>query len=177
MISTRHNMCRFRPATLPTSVRPMPRLNYSDKLFSDFPDKSQLAQAHLQMAECLLARDRVDDAIGEYRAALNAEKAYPNSRTQVWLDFPWLVVTRRMSDLYVEARLFLDWRGSHSLFPIEEYRLATVLAFLADESGDSHSARKHAVAALNAAAKEHWVTAITRNSDWWPNKTMPSRCV
>ena len=85
---------------------------------------------------------------------LDAEKAYPNLRTPVWLDFPWLIVTRGMSDLYTEAHQFLDWRDPHSLFPIEEYRLATVLAFLADECGDSHSARNYASVALNAAAKE-----------------------
>ncbi|ELP32924.1 tubulin-specific chaperone D, partial [Rhodopirellula baltica] len=126
-----------------------------DQLFADFPDPSQLAQAHLQYAECMLASDRIDDAITSYRLAFDAEQAYPNSRSQLWLDFPWLIVTRCLTDLFPEIDAYLDWGDRAITFPVEEFRLNTILAFVADESGNAESARSHARTALTAAAKEH----------------------
>ncbi|TWU19111.1 hypothetical protein Poly21_12820 [Allorhodopirellula heiligendammensis] len=126
-----------------------------DQLFAEFPHDSQLAQAHLQYADCMLALDRIDDAITAYRRAFDAEQAYPNSRSQLWLDFPWLIVTRGLSDLYHEVDIYLDWGGRSTTFPVEEFRMHTILAFLADANGDSTSSRTNAEAAIAAAAKEH----------------------
>ena len=126
-----------------------------DQLIADFPDPSQLAQAHLQYAECMLASDKVDGAVVAYRRAFDAEQAYPNSRSQLWLDFPWLIVTRGLSHLFSEIDTFLDWGNRNTTFPIEEFRLNTILAFVADVNGDANASRVHAQAALSASAKEH----------------------
>ena len=92
-----------------------------DQSIVDFPDPSQLAQAHLQYAECMLASDRVDDAVIAYRRAFDAEQAYPNSRSQLWLDFPWLIVTRGLSDLFSEIDTFLDWANETPRFPSRSF--------------------------------------------------------
>lgn len=126
-----------------------------DQLIANFPDPSQLAQAHLQYAECMLASDRVDDAVIAYRRAFDAEQAYPNSRSQLWLDFPWLIVTRGLTHLFSEIDTFLDWGDRTTTFPVEEFRLNTILAFVADGNGDADASRVHAQAALSAAAKKH----------------------
>jgi len=132
-----------------------PAIELLQQLFDEFPHESQLAQAHVQHAECLLALDRVDEAVTAYRAAFAAEQSYPNSRTQLWLDFPWLVVTRRLSHLYSDVDSFLDWGGRQITFPVDEFRLSTILSFLADDQGDSETAQRHAAIALSAAEKEH----------------------
>lgn len=131
-----------------------PAIELLDQLFAEFPHESQLAQAHLQKARCFLQQSRIDEAIDEFRATLEAEKQYPNCRTQVWLEFPWFVVTRAMSDLYAEALEFLKWGDYRALFPVDEYRLATIQAFMGEENGQSDLARDFAKTALTAAAKE-----------------------
>ena len=127
-----------------------------DQLIAEFPAPSQLAQAHLQYAQCQLASDKVDDAVAAYRLAFDAEQTFPNSpRTQLWLDFPWLIVTRGLTNLFSEIDTFLNWGDRTTTFPVEEFRLNTILAFVADRLGDTDSSRLHAQAALSAAAKEH----------------------
>jgi len=132
-----------------------PAIDLLNRLFVEFPHESQLAQAHLQKAQCFITEGRIDDAIQEFRATLEAEKRYPKSRTQVWLDFPWFVVTRAMSDLYGEALEFLESGDRWTMFPVDEYRLAAIRAFMADENGQSELARDFANTALSAATKEY----------------------
>ena len=146
---------RIQAHHLAAADLPVCAIELLDQLFADFPHDSQLAQAHLQYAVCMLALDRIDDAIAAYRLAFNAEQAYPNSRSQLWLDFPWLIVTRGLSDLYGEVDTYLDWGERSTTFPVEEFRMNTILAFLADANGDPTSSRTHAQTAIAAAAKEH----------------------
>jgi tetratricopeptide (TPR) repeat protein len=126
-----------------------------DQLFADFPEKSQLASAHLQKAECMVALGEFDEAVKEYRAALWAEKQFPSVRTRVWLKFPWFVVMHGMTELYPEACRFLDWGEGKPTFPVDEYKLATIEAFMAADRGDADVARGRARAALVSAAKQH----------------------
>ena len=59
-----------------------------DQLIADFPDPSQLAQAHLQYAECMLASDRVDDAVVAYRRAFDAEQAFSGTLPTLTVTLP-----------------------------------------------------------------------------------------
>ena len=146
---------RIQASVLATSGLTSPAIDLLDQLFSSFPHASQLAQARLQYAECMLALNRIDEAIDAYKLAFDAEQAYPNSRTQLWLDFPWLIVTRGLSHLYPEINTYLDWGDRATTFPVDEFRLHTILSFVAEDSGDTQTASKHARTALAAAAKEH----------------------
>jgi tetratricopeptide (TPR) repeat protein len=124
------------------------------RLFDEFPEKSQLAQAHVQMAECQIALHQNDAALREYRMALEAEKRFPGVQTSVWLDFPWFVVLHGMRDLYNEAQGFLDWgKSCQSLFPIQEYKLATVLSFMSADDGKLDAAKRYARRALSSAQR------------------------
>jgi len=124
-------------------------------LISEYPEKSELAMAHVQLAECQLALGKDENALNEYRRALAAEKELTNVRTRVWLAFPWLVVLRGMRDLYPEARQFLEWGERKATFPVEEYRLATVEALMAADEGDPAAAGRYARLALAAANRTH----------------------
>ncbi len=125
------------------------------QLFAELPEPSELATAHVQMAECLMAMDQRENALNAYRTALRVEKEFPQRRTNAWLDFPWLVVTKRMRQLYSEARSFLEWGNRQPRFPIEEYKLATVEAFMAEDEGSVGTAKRFARIALNVAQRTH----------------------
>ncbi|WP_372722234.1 tol-pal system YbgF family protein [Novipirellula sp.] len=146
---------RIQAHHLAAAKQTLAAIELLDQLFADFPHESQLASARLQYAECMLALDRLDDAIASYRLAFAAEQAYPNSRSQLWLDYPWLLVTRGISQHYDEIDTYLEWGERKTTFPVEEFRLQTILSFRADDSGDSNAATAHAQVALAAAAKQH----------------------
>jgi tetratricopeptide (TPR) repeat protein len=128
-----------------------------DRLFVEFPDKIQLAQAHAQKADSLAKLGHIEAAIGEYRASLQAERDYPNVCTNAWLDFGWFVLEMQLTPLYDEvARVLEEFRKKDGIkFPAIEYRYTAILALLADERGEKEQAREFAKQALAEAAKEH----------------------
>jgi tetratricopeptide (TPR) repeat protein len=129
-----------------------------DRMFAEFPERIELAQAHLQKAESLAALGKPDAAIAEFRAALQAQRQLPNVRTQAWLDFGWFVVVeRQQTDLFDEVATVLDeFRTVPSLsFPVEEYRYCTIRSLLAESRGDQPLAREFATRALAQATRDH----------------------
>ncbi len=128
-----------------------------DRLFAEFPQRIELAGAHDQKAKSLASLGQIEAAIQEYRAALQAERDFPNVRTNAWLNFGWLVVERQLTDYYDEvSQVLREFREEGGLsFPAEEYRYAAIQALLADYRGDSPRAREFAQQALAEAAKQH----------------------
>lgn len=128
-----------------------------DRLFAEFPQAIELAQAYAQKAASLAKLGDLESAIHEYRAALQSEREFPNVRTNAWLDFGWLVVERELTDHYDEVtRVFQEFHKDAGLkFPAIEYRYAAIQAFLADARGESAQARIFAKQALAEAAKNH----------------------
>lgn len=129
-------------------------LELLELILDEFPEKSELAMTFLQVAHCRAAKGEIPQAIEAYRASLQAERDLPSSLTQVWIEFPWFVVTSQMTRLYAEAREFLAWGREHAgslEFPVDRYRRCAVEAFMADEADDPASAQASARAALEAA--------------------------
>jgi tetratricopeptide (TPR) repeat protein len=128
-----------------------------DRLFAEFPQRIELAQAHRQKAESLAKLGQIEAAVKEYRVALQTERDFPNVQTNAWLDFGWLVVERQLRDYYHEVSQVLDeFRDEDGLkFPAIEYRYAAIQALLADYRGEKAQAREFAQRAVVEAAKDH----------------------
>ena len=77
-----------------------------DKLFSEYPERLELAIAHVQMAECRIALGQNEAALGECRSALHAEKQLPTVRTRECSNSPWFVALHGMQDLCSERTAF-----------------------------------------------------------------------
>jgi tetratricopeptide (TPR) repeat protein len=128
-----------------------------DHLFVEYSEPSQLAQAHLQKAECLAQLNQPNDAVEEFRASLQAERDFPNVRTQSWLEFPLFIVRRELTDLYSEALAIVEEFLSESCltFPLQRYQYSTVRALIAGAQGDSGTAGHFAKLALSAEAERY----------------------
>jgi tetratricopeptide (TPR) repeat protein len=128
-----------------------------DRMFAEFPDKIELGRAHLQKAESLGYLGQTELAINEFRAALQAERDFPNVRSQTWLEFGWFVVQRQLTELYDEVLIVLEeFRDESGLtFPVMEFRYSTVRSLIAESRGDGAAACELAKQALVAASKEH----------------------
>lgn len=127
-----------------------------DRMFDEFPDEIQLAQGHLQKAESLFRLGKIEPSILEFRLALQAERDFPNVKTQAWVDFPFFIVSQQCTDLFAEAvSVFEEFADESALaFPATRYRYFVVLALVAHANGEQASARQYAKEALAEASKE-----------------------
>ena len=98
-----------------------------DRLLAEFPERIELALAHLQRAQSLAKLGRTGPAIDEYRAALQAERDFPNVQTNAWLSFGWFAVEEQLTELYDEVLVTIEVEKCSRdevvlTFPIIEYR-------------------------------------------------------
>ena len=127
-------------------------LNLLDRLFAEFPDLVQLAIAHSQAAQCHEHLGNTDEAIREYRLALEVQERFPNVDPGTRLEFPWFVVMKKLEPLYDEALSILE--SAHIAFPVQVFKAAAIRAFVARERQSQAQASQFAVEALRAAGVE-----------------------
>ncbi len=126
-----------------------------DRLFAEFPEHIELAQAHCQKAGSLAKLGQLDAAVQEYRVALQSERDFPSVRTDAWLELGWLVVERQLTQYYAEAlEVLQEFRKEDGFqFPVTEYKYAAIQALLAEFRGEKARACEFARQALLQAAR------------------------
>jgi len=125
-----------------------------DLLLRDFPERFELAQAHLQKALCLIELGDHEGVIADFRASLQCQRECPNVGTSCWLQFPWFIATQGRADLYDEALGVLEeFRSDTRLaFPLDRYRFAAARALIAQARNDFGAAKEFAKVAVQCAA-------------------------
>lgn len=128
-----------------------------DKILTEFPERTELAQAHNQKAESLAQLGQLSSAVDEYRASLAAQRDCPGVRTMAWLDYGCLVVEHQLADLYDEISKVLDEFQDRSgmIFPAQEFRYCLIRAIIAESRNHKDVARRFAVQAIAQASKDH----------------------
>jgi len=123
-------------------------------LIRDYPDHLELAQTHLQMAECLIELGEAENAIAEFRLSLQRQRDFPNVLTASWLQFPLFVVRQNLTQYYEEALGVLEEfnKDTGIMLPIEGYRHATAHALIAESQGNRRKAKNFAKQALEFQA-------------------------
>lgn len=121
-------------------------------MVADYPEAIQLAQAHKQRAECLIAVGERDSGLLAYRDSLDAERKLPNVRTDAYIGFGELVMELGREDFYREVLDVMNEFGTDEPFPIQRYRSFAVRALAYEQLGQLQEARRCAESALDAAA-------------------------
>ena len=127
-------------------------LNLLNRLFTQFPELVQLAAAHSQAAQCHEHLGNTDEAVREYRLALEVQKGFPNVDPGTRLEFPWFIVMKQLEPLYDEALSILE--SAHIVFPVQAFKAAAIRAFVARARQSQAQASQYAVEALRAAGVE-----------------------
>jgi len=122
-----------------------------DMMLDKWPDPSQVAQAHHQRATCYVRLAEPLRAVECLRQALQAEREYPNTRTQAAIDLAWLTGTKGLSVHYAEALAALAFVDA-LVFPVERFKAHGAQALILSATGQNGAARAHARKALEAAA-------------------------
>jgi len=124
-----------------------------DELVAKYPDRTQIAQAHVQRAECLDALDRASEAIVSFRAGIAAQREFPGVRTRVALVFGMFCLRRDLVELLDEVAGYVNELADESPFPRDVFEANAVLAIAHAHRGDAKAARAYAEGAI-AAAKQ-----------------------
>ena len=115
-------------------------------------DTFDVSQAFLQRAQALANLGDLDAAVAAYEASLGQEQVLPSIKTQAYLDYPALVVSRGLHHLNTRALEVLRQHEDRPVFPVERFRAAGLRAVLLERSGQSGAARAFARLAMDAAA-------------------------
>jgi tetratricopeptide (TPR) repeat protein len=127
-----------------------------DKMFAEFPDKTQLASAYGQKASCLAKLGEINQAIAYYQRALKTEREFPNVKTNAFMQFGRLIVENNLTKLFDEALeelKELDLRGIK--FPSDIFQAFGIRSIIAAHKGETEKAKEFAKIALEAADKAH----------------------
>ena len=144
---------RIQACTLARS-HPEVALKLLDRYF-ELHDDFAHAQAHVDRATALLTLGRVEEALAAYEAALARESAFPNLKTQAYLDLPYVVATRGIRERYKRALELLHLHESRLTFPVERFCWHAAYALIASATGEAETASSHAERALETASRDH----------------------
>ena len=150
-LANRPQYLRVQAAHLLAVGLPDPALRLLDEFLAG-PDDLFLTLGHTLRACALTDLGRPDEAIGAYRAAMEAQRRRPNVHTYAALEFAELVVAMKRRSLFTEALGALDQLHGQDPFPEINYREAAVRAQIAEAVGDRGTALQEARRALEAAA-------------------------
>lgn len=121
--------------------------HYFETRKNDFDDARVLmAKVNAQMA-----LNNEVEAVSAYKELLAREAEFPNSTTGAYVDFPYLVATRRFEDEYDSALEVLDTRKDDLAFPVRQFKWHASYALILSHRGNESEAREHANQAIKAA--------------------------
>ncbi len=135
-----------------------------DRVITEYPERCNMSRAYTIRAKCCAELNHHDNALASFRSAVQAERAYPNVRTNVYLDFAEYVVRYSCDNSFHEALLAMDeMPQTGTQFPVHDYLYHALKACLL-QSPNSDDARQHAELARMASAKLH--------SGFWKHPTI-----
>jgi tetratricopeptide (TPR) repeat protein len=114
-----------------------------------------------------------EQAIIYYRQALDFEKIYPKVTTQSYLDYSELVIKTGYTDLFDQVESILLNRQMDILFPIEKYKVNSILSILNNYKNEQDRAKYFADLAEQSANAEtsglkyHKYLGVVINRDTW----------
>ncbi len=114
-----------------------------------------------------------EQAIIYYRQALDFEKIYPKVTTQSYLDYSELVIKTGYTDLFDQVESILLNRQMDILFPIEKYKVNSILSIINNYKNEQDRAKYFADLAERSANAEtsglkyHKYLGVVTNRDTW----------
>ena len=137
-----------------TQSHPEVALRLLDRYFELGSDLVGCSAAHESRAEAYLALGRIDEAIACYEAALEREAAFPNAKSNVSVEYPFLIATHNLRQHFARALQILEANRDDVAFPVNRFRWHAARALILTELGSAHDARSSAKLALEAAAEQ-----------------------
>ena len=148
-----------------------------NKMLTEYPeDNFNRSSALHSLGDIYRQFENFEHAIDYYRQALDFEKKYPKVTTQAYLDYSELVIKSGHTDLFDQVESILLNRQMDILFPIEKYKVNSILSIINNYKNEQDRAKYFAdLAEQNANAetsglKYHKYLGVVTNRDTWLDK-------
>ncbi len=126
-------------------------LKLVDYFFSIKVRDSEVLRALLARSKAYLAKGLTDSAISTMKEMLEIERRKPSHKTNVFVDYPFLVAEQKISSEYESAIAVLVERAGDLVFPISHFKWHAAMSNIQAHLGNTQVARQHAELALEAA--------------------------
>lgn len=126
-------------------------LELLDNMITNWPEPSELPQAYLQTAECLIKLKDTNGAIEAFRNSFKSEKSKVS--TQAYLKFGLFVIENSLTSLFEESLTMLELGESITIFPKNIYEYYGIKAIIFDYHNKHEEAKESALKAIEAAQK------------------------
>ena len=145
-----------------------------NKILKEYPaDNSERGSVFYALGDIYKLNKDYKSAIKFYKQSLDFEQVYPNVRTQAYLDYSELVVKENKSELFDEIEKILIERYIILMFPIEKYKVNSILSILNNLKGKQKQAKQYAYIAEQSAIattsgiRYHRHLGIVKERDTW----------
>lgn len=135
-------------------THPSVALHLLDEYFK-LNDNFDQAQAHVDRATAYLALGQIDLAIVAFEAALTREQSGSGVLTSAYIDYPFLIASNGLEDLYERCHTLLKAHQNRLMFPVDYFKWHAALAIVLSAQGMQRDAEEQACIALTIANKEH----------------------
>ncbi len=101
------------------------------RMLTEYPDDNfNKGSALHSLGDICKQFENYKEAINYYKQALDFEKVYPNVKTQAYLDYSELVIKTGATNSFDELESILLERVAKLLFPIEKYKVNSILSII-----------------------------------------------
>ena len=145
-----------------------------NKMLTEYPDDDfEKGSALHTLGDIYKLNYNYELAIDFYKQALDFETIYPNVITQAYLDYSELVIKTGKENLFDELEKLLLDRYLELTFPIEKYKVNSILSIINANKGRKEQAEKYADIAEQFATAEtsglnyHKYLGIVKERDSW----------
>ncbi len=113
-----------------------------NKMLSDYPDDNfDKGSALHALGNIYKVTGNFEQALNYYKQALDFEKIYPNVKTLAYLDYSELAIKSGDIGSYDEIETILLERYPRLLFPIEKYKVNSLLSIINKQKNRDEQAR------------------------------------
>jgi tetratricopeptide (TPR) repeat protein len=144
---------RIQACTLASSHSTV-ALELLDRYFG-MTDDFDHAQAYVDRATALKALGRIEEAAQAYESAMEREAAFPNLKTQAFLELPILIAAKALQSRYDQALAVLEQHADRLMFPVDHFLWQVAYALILAAKGERARAATHARSALQAASRDN----------------------
>lgn len=97
-------------------------------------------RALLAKANAYIALNDIDKCISAFKEVLGREREFPQLQTDIYLDYPYLVATRKLNQEYVNAIKVLDEHIGRLTFPLDYFKWHAAKALINNDGLEAQRA-------------------------------------
>jgi tetratricopeptide (TPR) repeat protein len=151
--------------------------NLLNKMLTEYPDDNfNKGPALHTLGDVYKLRENYQQAKEYYKQALDFEKVYPNVITQAYLDYSEVLVKTNDKTSFDKVEQILLERQPRLMFPIEKYKVNSLLSIINKHNNKHDEAKRFAELAEQSANAEtsglryHKYLGVVKDRDTWLDK-------